>query len=277
MRRAARARSALAVLMLALSAGALAEPGIVEAGQIEAAIAQGRLHQAELMVARQRARSLTDPRLDALEADLLLAQRKYEAALPIYLKLAAAAPGEARFWTGAGIASLQLRRLDDAMAQLQSAAALPGVEWRTWNALGILFDMKQAWHDSERAYGRALGLAPDSPVALNNRGYSLLLQKRPGEALNVLRRAAALQPENQRIALNLKLATAMSGDYSLRRGPRESAEAWAKRLNNAGYAAWLAGDRVAARSLLARAIEASETHYSTAVENLKLVEAAGPF
>ncbi len=276
MKWAARAWPALAIIMLALPAAAHAELGAVEAGQIETAIAQGRLHQAELMVASHRVAGAADSRLDALEADLLLAQHKHEAALAIYLKLAAAAPEEAHFWTGAGIASLQLRRLDDAMAQLRRAAALPGADWKTWNALGVLSDHRRAWQASEEAYGRALALAPASPVALNNRGYSLLLQKRFGEALDLLRRAAALEPENQRIALNLKLAAAMSGDYSLRRGPRESAQAWARRLNNAGYAAWLAGDRAAARSLLARAIEASEIHYSRAAENLKLVEAAGP-
>jgi Flp pilus assembly protein TadD len=46
------------------------------------------------------------------------------------------------------------------------------------------------------------------------------------------------------------------------------------RLNNAGYAAFLAGDLADARSLFARAIEASDTRYELAEHNLARVERA---
>ena len=57
-----------------------------------------------------------------------------------------------------------------------------------------------------------------------------------------------------------------------RPGVTTSTGDWARRLNNIGYAAWLAGDSSTARRLLSQAIEVSETRFERAEHNLARVE-----
>lgn len=263
----------LAILLLAQTAPAGAAAARDETAAIRAAIEGGRLIQARTMLESNRQEGASIPEQAVLEADLLMAEHRYRDALSRYLRLALETPGDAHLWTGAGLASLRLGGKAEALARLQRAVALPRVDWRAWNAIGVLLDEERDWVGSAEAYDRALALAPDKATIWNNRGYSLLLQRRFDEGLAALDRAAALDGNNRRILVNRGLARALTGHYPTARGERESAADWAARLNNAGYAAWLAGDRMAARSLLARAVQASEVHNGRALANLARVEA----
>jgi hypothetical protein len=51
---------------------------------------------------------------------------------------------------------------------------------------------------------------------------------------------------------------------------------WARRLNNAGYAAFAAGDGATAEALISRAMIASEIYYRRAAANLARVAQARP-
>lgn len=264
-------RALLPCLLVATLGGpAQAEPAATDA--IRAALDGGRFLQARTMLERNRALGLSSSGQEALEADLLMAEHRYSEALGRYLVLIGEVPGDPQFLTGAGLAALRLGDKDGAAQYLQRAVAQEGADWTAWNALGVLSDGRGAWAESAIAYDKALALAPDKAAIWNNRGYSLLLQRRASEALAALDRAGALDPNNRRIAVNRQLARGMAGLYPSARGEHESSRDWAARLNNAGYGAWLAGDRPAARSLLARAIEASEVHYGQALVNLALVE-----
>jgi len=250
-------------------------PAPATADAIRAAIDGGRLIQARMMLDRNREAGMPAEGHEGLEADLLMAEHRYSEALSRYLDLIRAAPDDAHLLTGAGLAALRLGDKAAALQHLRGAVVLKGVDWTAWNALGVLSDDRGAWADSVIAYDKALALAPDKAAIWNNRGYSLLLQRRAQEALAALDRAAALDPNSHRIAVNRQMARGMAGLYPRVRGETESSRDWAARLNNVGYAAWLAGDRPAARSLLARAIEASEVHYGRALANLALVEGRG--
>jgi Flp pilus assembly protein TadD len=210
-----------------------------------------------------------------MEADLLMAEHRFSEAFDRYLGLIRETPDDAHLLTGAGLAALRMGDKAAAAQHLRRAVALKGVDWTAWNALGVLSDGRGAWAESAMAYDKALALAPDKAAIWNNRGYSLLLQRRAPEAVAALDRAAAIDPTSRRIAVNRQMARGMAGFYPRARGVNESSRDWATRLNNAGYAAWLAGDRPAARSLLARAVEASEVHYGRALANLVLVEGGG--
>ena len=239
--------------------------------EIRAAIDSGRLVQAELMLGQTPPAS--GPEL-ALLADLRLAQKRFAEAIPMLQKLTVLQPQDPHPVSRLGIALLDVGRTGEAEAMLVQATALPGADWRAWNALGIAYDRRGAWPESRNAYARAMQLAPDQPAILNNAGYSLLLQRRPQEARALIARARALGGGDRRIAVNGELADAMTGTYPVARGAGESAHDWAARLNNAGYAAFLAGDLASARSLFARAIEASDTRYEVAEHNLARVEKA---
>jgi len=271
---------AFTVALAAAAAPAAATPPPVPAAspaatdreqEIRAAIESGRLTQAELMLGPQPADS--GPEL-GLFADLRLAQKRFAEAIPLLQKATVEQPQDPHPVSRLGIALLEVGRTGEAEAMLVRATALPGADWRTWNALGIAYDRRGAWPESRNAYARALQLAPDQPAILNNAGYSLLLQKRPQEARAFIARARALGGGDVRIAVNAELADAMNGAYPTARGAGESDHDWAARLNNAGYAAFLAGDLAGARSLFARAIEASDTRYEVAEHNLARVERA---
>lgn len=264
---------ALAALLL-MAAPARAEVPLAadQAAYIRTAIAEGRLVQAGAMLDRNREASIGGPEQALLEAELMLALRHHAAARRRFLSLTRGSPEDARAWTGLGLAALHLGHVEEASSALKRAVGLPAADWRSWNALGVAHDRAGRWEDSEGAYLSALQSSPHNAAIWNNRGYSLLLQKRPAEALAAFERAAVLRPSDARIRINREIARAMLGEYPVRREPKEKASHWAARLNNAGYAAWLAGNLPQARSLLTRAVTDSEIFYVRAANNLRLVE-----
>jgi len=259
----------------AVSSEAIQLPAVVTDPQarladVRNAIAGGRLVQAELMLGAMPATpTATDLRLFG---DLRLAQKRYDEAGRLFLQLVQIEPQNTHAASRLGMALIQLGRAADAEAYLLKAVALPGADWHSWNALGAVLDARRAWTESRQAYGHALALAPDQPMVLNNAGYSLILQGRAHEAREMLSKARAIAPDDQRIATNSQIADGMAGFYPKKRAANEDDGQWASRLNNAGYGALIAGDLPKARSLFARAIKASDTYYEAAEKNLARVE-----
>src|SRR3546814_1575082 len=72
----------------------------------------------------------------------------------------------------------------------------------------------------------------------------------------------------------LRLALALNGSYDDAIGISASDTELVKNQNNAGYAAWLQGDFVAARAYRSRAMEMSDVYYDRAANNLAAVNAA---
>lgn len=238
---------------------------------IESAIAAGRLTQARLMLSRIDPRAAAGPRFDLLCGNFYLAQRQDVLALESFARAFAAEPS-APAATGAGIASLRLGELAQARMYLQAAVADDEGDARAWNGLGVILDATRDWTAAEAAYRKALRITPDDPALLNNFGYSLTLQRRFPEALEMLGRAVVAAPQERAIRNNYRIAMALNGDYARAAEQPDADFDLALRLNNAGYAAWLNGDIAAARALLARAIEAKDTHYGLAERNLAMVE-----
>lgn len=240
--------------------------------EIRAAIDGGRLVQAEVMLGAQPA----DPSAAELRlfGDLRLAQRRYDEAARLFLRLEQLEPQSSHAAGRLGMALSHLGRKEDAEARLRKAVGLSGADWQSWNALGVVLDARHAWIESRQAYGQALALAPEQPAVLNNAGYSLILQGRAHEAREMLVKARSLAPDDQRIATNSQIADGMAGFYPKKKATKETDAQWAVRLNNAGYGAMLVGDLPKARSLFARAIKASDTHYEAAERNLARVENA---
>jgi Flp pilus assembly protein TadD len=264
---------AVALALLAPAAASAARP--CNPGQLEflrTALDSNRLIQVERMIASMQPSCRQDLGFIALTARWALRTGRSEQALSLYLTLMARAPNDPEIFSGAGRAAYHAGRIDQAYQWLSRATALPNADWRAWNALGVLHDRRSEWEASERAYARAAQLAPNQAAVWNNRGYSLLLQRRFAEALPYLDRAHALDSGDEAVRRTRALGRAMAGSFEVARRPRESAREWAERLNNMGYGAWLAGDTEAARRLLAQAIEASDTRFERAEANLARVE-----
>jgi Flp pilus assembly protein TadD len=263
------------VLAAAVASSPDAAPAAPSLSEAAHAIQAGRLDQARIMIGKAVAGGATGQEVDRLVADLDYASGKNEEALARYQQLLAANASDSdAISERAGIAALKLGRIDDALALLIRATKSPDASWRAWNARGVIADLRADWPTADEAYGHAATLAPDRPELANNRGWSQLIRGKWAAAIPHLERAVALGANSIRSANNLELARAALSEGLPQRRPLESAHEWAKRLNDAGVAAELSGDRIKAVAAFAQALQASETWYARAANNLASVTAS---
>jgi Flp pilus assembly protein TadD len=210
-----------------------------------------------------------DPRLLLLAGELNLARGKYDDALAAFKR---AEPSEAvrgEALEGEGLALSLLKRSDEALVTLKQAVAAKPDAWRAWNALGSEYDARRDWALADAAYERAISGSDRAPIALNNRGFSRLLQGRTEEAVKDFVEALGKKPDLAAARTNLRLAMAMRGEYDRAvSGAPQDGEAAS--LNNAGFAAMMRGDYTAAEGLFDRAMRARGDYYGRAAENLQL-------
>jgi Flp pilus assembly protein TadD len=251
-------------------ASAQPAPGLAEAAH---AIEAGRLDQARTMINAAVAQGAQGETLDRSLADLAFAEGNYATALPRYEALFVAHPSEARLAERTGLAALHLRQVAKAIFYLDKAIALPGASWRSWNARGIAADQSRDWPTADRAYARAAALGPKEGQVANNMGWSMLMRGEWQAAIEPLQRAASLSPKSKLIADNLELAQAAVAEDLPKRRPSESDESWAARLNDAGVAAQLRGDRKRAIAAFSQALSARSAWFDRAANNLSLAEA----
>jgi len=234
---------------------------------IERAIDANRLIQAGAMLNRTDV-ALATPQRQRLEALLLLAQHRDAEALDRFDALLAQLPGDCRLQAGAGIAALRLGRMPEAEPKLLAATAACPDRSEAWGALAVLEDKAGRWNRSTTAYSRAIALSADDPALLNNAGVSLLSQQRYGDAIRLFQQALLLDPADKRAKNNLDIARVANGERPSFDGEEDSLRR-AERLNNAGYAALLAGDDIAATGYFDEAIKINPFRFDTAETNLK--------
>jgi len=262
----------IAALLIAAGVAATSPPPPPPApalSEIQHALAAGRVEQARLMIGRAVARGARGPQVERLLADLAFASGKNEDALARYLALSAASPTDSLLAERAAITALRLNNLPVAELLAVRATSAPAATWRAWNARGVLADLKQDWPAADEAYARAAALAPGEGEVLNNRGWSNLLRGNWSAALELFEQAAARDAGSARIANNLELARAALASELPKRRPDEDDRAWAARLNDAGIAARLLGDRQRAIAAFTQALEASGSWYERAANNLQ--------
>ena len=259
-------------LLIAASAAA-ATPAPVPFGDIQRALAAGRTEQARLMIGRAVAGGAKGSQVDRLLADLAFASGKNEDALARYLPLSAADPEDSLLAERAAIAALRLSNVAVAKLLVVRATAAPAATWRAWNARGVVADLTQDWAAADDAYSKAAALAPKEAEPLNNRGWSNLMRGDWSRALTLFEQAAAREPKSRRIANNLELARAGLASQLPKRRAGEDDHAWAARLNDAGIAAGILGDRQRAVAAFTQALEASGSWYERAANNLQATKA----
>jgi Flp pilus assembly protein TadD len=263
------------ILPLLVSAAVAAAP-VARAPDVHALLAGAshaarvhRLDQANLMLMRAVSAGAKGPELDHAIADLAYASGKYEEALARYQAWLKAAPQDGSALESAGIAALKLGKLDRASSLLEAATARPNAGWRAWNALGAVSDLNANWAKADECYDHASQLAPKVAGPVNNRGWSLLLRGDWQKALEYFERATVLNPKSERIANNLDLARSALAAELPRREAGETDSSWAARLNDAGLAAAILGDRTRATAAFTQALNASGTWYARAANNLE--------
>jgi Flp pilus assembly protein TadD len=233
------------------------------------ALAAGRVDQARLMTARAISEGARGADVDRVLADLAFADAKYDEALTRYKALLLASPEDPFLLERVGIAALRGGAVAQAVPLITRATKTGGASWRAWNALGVLADLSRDWGQADDAYALALRLAPNPAEVVNNRGWSQVLRGNWPEAVKDFELAATVNPSSTRISNNLELARAAMAADLPRRREKEADEAWAERLNDAGVAAAILGDKPRAIAAFTQALEASGRWYERAANNLE--------
>ena len=263
----------IASLLVATSVSAAPVPAAPAAHALIAgashAVHAKRLDQAAVMISRAIAAGASGTELDRLLADFAYASGKYSEALVRYEALLKVAPKDQSLFEPAGISALKLGQVERAASWLSQATAQSRASWRSWNAAGVVADMKRDWARADDCYDHASRLAPNQAAPVNNRGWSLLLRGDWKDALGLFERAIALDPRSARTADNLELARAALAAGLPARNPRESDSSWAARLNDAGVAAAILGDKNRASAAFSQALNVSGTWYARAANNLE--------
>ncbi len=265
-------RLPLAILiLLAMPVAAQAADG--DLGLIAGAIRSGRLIQARIMLDRaaEAAAPADAPEIATLQAELALAEGRDGDAEAAFAVLAAKVPDDCRATRGLGMAAVNLRHTDMAIKALLHAGQACPADWHIQSALGTAYADAGRWQESDAAYAAAHQAAGDEPMLLNNMAVALIRQQRVAEAKTLLDRAAIRDPGNERILNNIDIAAGSAGEAPVR-AMSDSAERWAERLTNAGYAAMLAGRRGDAEAWLSQAVAASPVYATVAARNLALLE-----
>lgn len=252
---------------------ATAELPVATLDDARQALAAGRIEQARLIVEHSVAKGATGRAVDALLADIAFQSGDNGNAAARYVSLAVSEPTSALFAERAGIAALRSGDTASALRLIIAASRHSNASWRVWNALGVVGDRARNWTEADAAYARALALAPNEAVILNNRGWSLMLRGDWRAAALLIEQAAAITPMHTRVRDNLQLVRSAIAQNLPSRLPRESDHDWAARLNDAGVAALLLHDRTRAVAAFSRAIAARGSWYQRAANNLKTAEA----
>jgi len=186
-----------------------------------------------------------------------------------YQQLFAIAPGDSLIAERAGISALKLGKVDLAAVLIAHATRPSNASWRAWRRKIACSTGRSGASGADEAYAKAAALAPGEAEVLNNQGWSRLLRGDWSRAADLFEQAAAKDPHSERIANNLELARAALASELPRRRPGEDDRAWAARLNDAGVAAQLLGDKQRAVAAFSQALEASGRWYDRAANNLK--------
>ena len=161
-------------------------------------------------------------------AEALRKSGKVEAALEAIQQLAQTRPDLPLVHVTLGDALRELNRFEDAARAYDRAIELIGEpaagQWIIFFARGIARERTDRWTEAEADFRKALTLQPDQPQVLNYLGYSYVeKQQNLDEALDMIQRAVAAQPDSGYITDSLGWVYYRLGRYADAVGPMERA------------------------------------------------------
>jgi Flp pilus assembly protein TadD len=151
-------------------------------------------------------------------------------------------PDDAEILTLRGIVYRERNLPGEAEADLRAALTSDERNAAAHAALGILLDATGRSAEAETHHRRAVALDGHNPGYLNNLGFSLLVRRQPRQAVEVLQRAARLDPTHHRIRTNLGFAYAAAGDLPRAAREFEMGGTPAEAKTNLGFAYQHRGD-----------------------------------
>jgi Flp pilus assembly protein TadD len=184
-------------------------------------------------------------------------------------------PHNAEAYEDKGLCLMNTGEFADAGKAFGEAMKYDKKRWRTLNAIGILFAMKNKDQDAFDYYQAALDVSTDNPSVLNNMGLTLAMDKQYDKSIEALERARRHVPNDspqvKNIDLNLALVFAIDG--RLDAAEQTAAPHLTKEglYNNMGFYAYLAKNTDMAKGYLNMALTQSPVYYERAWKNLSLV------
>ncbi len=104
-------------------------------------------------------------------------------------------------------------QINEAIAELSTAASLDPKLIEAHNLLGVAYDKKGLADRAKESYERAVKIEPEDAQILNNLGFSLYQNGNYRAAVDRLKRAVKLAPTDERILNNLGLALCRLGKF----------------------------------------------------------------
>lgn len=196
-----------------------------------------------------------------------------ERAIQAYLRVIELEPSHAGAHEAVGLEYLGLREDDRARTHLMRTVELEFERWRAHNGLGVLADRAQDYPSAIEHYEAALAANADSPMLMNNMGYSRYLAGDLDQAARDFYRATELKADYAPAWANLGLIYARRAWYSdalsILTRVRDEPVAY----NDVGFIALRNGDLVEAEQLLSEAVRLSPAFYEAAYRNLEQARA----
>ena len=242
-----------------------------------------RATQAELNGSHRSAASYSKMALDLAPGDqealtlyayAQLGLNELEKAEDLFKKLSVTSPG-AQVSQGYGLTLLAQSKSGEAQKWLNEAVRLDPNLWRSWNGLGVIYDMSESWVLAEQAFKAGIAVAEHNTTLNNNLGLSYLRQKRLTEALIAFENVQALPGGKDISDLNYRTALALNGNMDRALGGITDAET-AQLYNNLGVIAIDDGKPREAITYLKKAINVSPSYYPNAEKNLEIAKSALP-
>jgi Flp pilus assembly protein TadD len=172
----------------------------------------------------------------------LVSRREWATAFANANELHQQRPDDAEVLLLRGIVFREQHMPAEAEADLRAALAEDGKNADVHAALAILLDTSSRGAEAETHHRRAVELAPKSSAHLNNLGFSLLTRRKNKDALDILRKAARLDPTARRVRTNLGFAYAALGDLPRAASEFDMGGEPAEAKNNLGFAYESRGD-----------------------------------
>jgi Flp pilus assembly protein TadD len=200
----------------------------------------------------------TDPVAALAYARALRAAGARAQALAVLDKASAANQGRRQLLFERGLLALELGQAEKAEALLRKAYDPKMRDWRIHSALGTALASRGKQQEAQVQFAKALALAPDHPIVLNNLALSYALDGKPDEAETLLRRAQRSGSQSLQIRQNLALVLALRGKYDEAKTVAESALPADKAAQNLAYLKTLADARATAGAEPAKSAAATE-------------------
>lgn len=206
-------------------------------------------------------------------ADNLRRSGKYDEAIIEYRKIENKEEFSLDAKEGIGLSQMAQGEFDSAGDTLADVMDKDTTRWRTINAIGILFTVKEMYPEARQYFAEALVQSPKNVSVSNNWGLMEAFDKNYGESIRLLEEAHNFARSNEQlrkqIGLNMALVYAIKGDLEMAEKTASPHLTDMQLLNNMGYYAHLANDDMLAKSYLNMALTASDKHYEKAWENLE--------